>query len=1257
MNSESELYPGEFDKIYPLLDENSKAGDKAHLLIALRDWYISLCEFDPLSHEATPKAMSEVLVRVSELLAIPKNITESCDRFTQILSLCEQSIRTIILHPKERVQREHDLISINQVREVDNKTVHWLSRQAGKNLREKLSGKSSIYAIHRRMSLNTSENRLFKACLKRIEFLLITRLESVVILKHDIPEYQEDLLQKIEGWVNQEDVKEIQAWNNLPPNNVLLSDKNYRKMWDSWKYLRDLDENTDKDWKYLTFQYLTVIRWSICSAFQSRCDVRLLDLPIQFNYNKFELNHPESIKGIFIKNKEKLSIQVGDITESKFEISLSNECYCIEVSDNEVLLKVDGDIKGNFPQTKDSVTSITDKTVGLIFNCQGNKEKHGTSLIKCDYAALDISSWQSGIKPNNGNASKLPLRFLAQFWPESEGYDSFTLDATTSKALRTEHPIISCRDLWQEKSNPNVALVIENYVSRLKQVLETKRLMYLVPDHVSDFATESLRYQLNFAYPEATPLPKSIAAIIGLHQKGKISPTDSDLFFILDNSLDGIQITPVQAKFSNNLSKTCADTNGILWERHPSFVVGGTSDLELIKKAFNSAGDISPSFADTFSFDELFQMNGDFSFVEGETWKNLPENVKALLFKSCSNNFFDKSELEDELKGFKKKWNQVVFVSASQSVIKPEWCDLNNWFTLGEALVQSAELLCKRQTQYPDLTFWRDHLPKLSTQIVVHGRLGEFCFVENNTTVEPKRGKEVQIPTPEIFTLPSGREFYEFPLQLGKKKGKNGFLARLESENFPLEEDMSCRLALTYTYGADNPYQLKFIALDRRKSGFKTLMAKWLPYEKVVESVAPPYPEIYHWADFKAFKDSSNRDSKDLYEWLERDFNKIESNCQFLSCGESESRITIDLAKSDQFQDKKGNHCAKYHHPRHGEVFIHQNNYEKFDKNLVVISCEIERNRNGRTGYQARDITKFGEVPQLNRSYRFPMITMWKNGNSLKDVGGGIPSTFFEKTMATINAVDNVLSDKSILEKAPHSYKGELRQFMAYLHSDAPEFFTSWLTEKTKDSAKFRVQQIYNLVAYALGDLKQVWQRDILNNTINALRVNSHARAGVLESLATSVWRHSDFVKNLTLGDISLISSSLVQDIKDRSSKLTSDSKDNDWSALLRRLELILGLLRARIHEDNEIQSLLSPDSILVDKMIKVLKVVGDKHQLTINSKLGDKRSRVQCRVKFGDMQKPEVFRNTPDLLYALHIYLTGDDGANLITITGVADD
>lgn len=38
----------------------------------------------------------------------------------------------------------------------------------------------------------------------------------------------------------------MKRWANLPPNNTLLSDQNYRKIWNAWNELRDLDMDIRK---------------------------------------------------------------------------------------------------------------------------------------------------------------------------------------------------------------------------------------------------------------------------------------------------------------------------------------------------------------------------------------------------------------------------------------------------------------------------------------------------------------------------------------------------------------------------------------------------------------------------------------------------------------------------------------------------------------------------------------------------------------------------------------------------------------------------------------------------------------------------------------------------------------------------------------------------------------------------------------------------------------------------------------------------
>ena len=111
------------------------------------------------------------------------------------------------------------------------------------------------------------------------------------------------------------------------------------------------------------------------------------------------------------------------------------------------------------------------------------------------------------------------------------------------------------------------------------------------------------------------------------------------------------------------------------------------------------------------------------------------------------------------------------------------------------------------------------------------------------------------------------------------------------------------------------------------------------------------------------------------------------------------------------------------------------------------------------------------------------------------------------------------------------------------------------------------------------------------------------------------------------------------------------DEKDKktvrNWvRATAEPLELLLGLLRTRASSDSEIKMLLQPHQKITKELARqverVTEIVAQSNATLF--------SRVQINIK-----KPEGER-TPDLLYALRLYLTGDDGANAIHITSVSD-
>ena len=93
-------------------------------------------------------------------------------------------------------------------------------------------------------------------------------------------------------------------------------------------------------------------------------------------------------------------------------------------------------------------------------------------------------------------------------------------------------------------------------------------------------------------------------------------------------------------------------------------------------------------------------------------------------------------------------------------------------------------------------------------------------------------------------------------------------------------------------------------------------------------------------------------------------------------------------------------------------------------------------------------------------------------------------------------------------------------------------------------------------------------------------------------------------------------------------------------------LELLLGLLRTRASSNPEIKMLLQPHQKITKELAKQVERVTELVAQSNISLL----SRVQINI-----EKPEGDR-TPDLLYALRLYLTGEDGANAIHISSVSD-
>ena len=152
---------------------------------------------------------------------------------------------------------------------------------------------------------------------------------------------------------------------------------------------------------------------------------------------------------------------------------------------------------------------------------------------------------------------------------------------------------------------------------------------------------------------------------------------------------------------------------------------------------------------------------------------------------------------------------------------------------------------------------------------------------------------------------------------------------------------------------------------------------------------------------------------------------------------------------------------------------------------------------------------------------------------------------------------------------------------------------------------------------------------------------------------AYAIWRDRHFVERFSLNELKALLNALSQRLANVHPIAMGNGRRIDkwairnWArATVEPLELLLGLLRTRASDDPDIKMLLQPHQRITKQFaeqIDRLEELSAETHVTLFS-------RVQINI-----QKPEGVRS-PDLLYALRLYLTGDDGANAIHITGISD-
>lgn len=203
------------------------------------------------------------------------------DDIQRLVSFALPPLRHIVSSPRTHLVRDHEVMVLHRLREVDAKAMAWMSRLPGRTAKEKLGQKKRALGVRRRFTPDSTENRLARRVLDDLLAYAGQRQGQIQAYDtedgHDASDGagapraaeldgllglgQSDLLRSL--------LNDVRPEATTYPNNVLLSDRHYSKVFRTWSRLRTLEDDLQDRWQHALDLGRQVLLWSVVGALAS----------------------------------------------------------------------------------------------------------------------------------------------------------------------------------------------------------------------------------------------------------------------------------------------------------------------------------------------------------------------------------------------------------------------------------------------------------------------------------------------------------------------------------------------------------------------------------------------------------------------------------------------------------------------------------------------------------------------------------------------------------------------------------------------------------------------------------------------------------------------------------------------------------------------------------------------------------------------------------------------------------------------------
>ena len=546
--------------------DDNELKKEARLLLFIQNWIIRILDY--MEEDTLDYSLKKMVEQNADKMS---NIHTLKDALSSIVDDSDLAFRHLSENMREKIIRENVQMPVYKVREINSYGLNWLSRQSGRTIRQKVSSAgNSIMAVQRRMSFDTAENRLFVAFAKEIYEQLNTKLESLgEIDPRQIAE--EDMRDELAVFLRRDDIAEVRRWENLPPNNTLLSDQNYKKIWHAWNEMKKLDERIQNDSDYMGNRLATIFFVELLVYFREI--LQIPQAPVEVDYDEYNVYFCE--KQLFCLDGDGNTVLISQDNNHIYLKSVKKD-IAVEFEGNKLVVRVSKEEDKKYEVIQDKIYTY----VKLIATKLGVGISKTNAVVRRKEAqkfksiVVDLFSLHPGYVGDDSSYEKLTERILQQRYSgnDIDGDErEYYIPCDNSNAIKMISGVTDTYTIPFAVDNGSMEQM-KRLVHMMENYIVTDSFTYVFPDAYNELQLSMVHKAARMVYRRVRNVPLSIGTAFKYQTtetfRNNFEPGD---FLLVVNLIDDeVTFTLVAGEHDEKLESEISDYKGIVWERHPT---------------------------------------------------------------------------------------------------------------------------------------------------------------------------------------------------------------------------------------------------------------------------------------------------------------------------------------------------------------------------------------------------------------------------------------------------------------------------------------------------------------------------------------------------------------------------------------------------------------------------------------------------------------------------------------------------------------